>query len=238
MTICYIGTPVTPEPMLWTLAGRAFCLTYYNRRTFSLPKMQMLSSQMMIDWGGYPAWMAGEVLDFPYRSAYFAWVDPLLDDPNTWAVIPDIIGSGTQELDALILEWPHGRERGAPVYHLDAGMMQHPDRMLRLLDEFPRVCIGWEEKDLPILGEDHQRCMDHLWNEIAKRHKRTPVVHHFRGTQMAGERWPLASVDSTNIARNHHRPQNCAEDMANRADAANCPSVWTGREIIEPGQLF
>jgi hypothetical protein len=231
VTVCYIGTPVTPNSELLTLAGKAFCLTYYYRDKFSPPVMEGLASQLMLDWGGYPAWKAGVELDAAYRAGYYEWVDPLLDRPTTWAVICDVIGAGSQELDQLLKEWPHGRDRGAPVYHLDAQMMQPVDRMLRLLDEYPRVCIGWAEKDLPILGPDHQRCLDHLWNEIAKRHQRTPVVHHFRGTQLATHRWPFATLDSTDVARNHNRPQNTARAMADRWDAAQCPPRWLGRPV-------
>lgn len=183
----------------------------------------------MIDVGTYPAWMAGVELDAAYIAAYLEWVDPFLDRPTTWAVIPDPIGVGSQELDYHIKQWPHG-ERGAPVYHLDADFTQPIDRMLRLLDEWPRVCIGWAEKDLPILGVDHQRCLDTLWNAIAKRHRRTPSVHHFRGTQLITHRWPFATLDSTDVARNHHRPQNTPERMANRWEAGQCPARWTYRE--------
>jgi hypothetical protein len=213
-----------------TLAGKAFCLTYYYRSKFNLKTMEGLASQLMLDWGGYPAWRDGVELDADYRAGYFAWVDPLLDRPTTWAVIPDIIGAPSQILDSLLKEWPHGPERGAPVYHLDAEMMQPPERMLRLLDVYPRVCIGWAEKKLPILGSDHQRCLDKLWNEIAKRHRRTPVVHHFRGTQLVKHRWPFATLDSTDVARNHNRPQNTARAMADRWDAAQCPARWARRD--------
>lgn len=232
MTVCYIGTPITPKDVLLTLAGRAFCLCYYNRRTFSLPLMTSISSQTLYDWGGFNAWQAGIDLNEDYRKAYYEWLDPLLDDPQSWAVIPDEIGASTQILDPLIREWPHG-DKGAPVYHLDAQMMQSPERLLRLLDEYPRVCIGWAEKSLPIMGDDHRRCLDLIWNEVSKRHRRTPYLHHFRGTQMVMGPYPFASYDSTDIARNHHRPQNTAERMADRWDAAQSPPRWTRRKCLE-----
>lgn len=231
MTTCYLGTPITPAAELAKLAGRAFCLTYFYRSKFNLAYMEGHASLIMVDWGGYPAWRSGVELDAAYRAGYFAWVDPLLDRPTTWAVIPDVIGEASQVQDALLREWPHGRERGAPVYHLDAEFMQPPERMLRLLDEYPRVCIGWAEKKLPIAGDAHSRCQDILWNEITKRHQRTPVVHHFRGTQLSRHRWPYASLDGTDVAQNHHRPQNTAEKMADRWDAAQCPGRWEIRPL-------
>lgn len=236
MTTIYHGTPVTPKDVLLTLAGKAFCLCYFYRSRLNLQTMEGLSSLSMLDVGTYPAWQAGIELSDEYRAGYYAWCDPLLDRPTTWAVIPDPIGFGSQYLDMMLREWPHGRDRGAPVFHLDADFTQPVDRMLRLLDEYPRVCIGWAEKDLPILGNDHQRCQDVLWNEIAKRHKRTPVIHHFRGTQLVTHRWPYASLDSTDVARNHNRPQNTAEKMADRWDAAQCPARWELRPV--PQNLF
>lgn len=232
MTVIYHGTPITPEEVLTTLKGKAFCLTYYYRSKFNLANMLAIGSLIMVDWGIYPAWKAGVELGEDYRRAYYEWVDPILDSPCAWAVIPDLIGEPSQILDALIKEWPHG-DRGAPVFHFDAQMSHSPDRLLRLLDEWPRVCIGWAEKDLPILGDDHQRQLDRLWNEIEKRHgRRTPTVHHFRGTQLARQRWPFATLDSTDVARNHNRPQNTALDMADRWDAANCPPRWVQRELV------
>ena len=230
MTLCYIGTPVTPAEALLSLAGRAFCLCYYNRRTFNIETMRGIASQTLIDVGTYPAWKAGIDLDDKYCRSYLEWVDPLLDSPTTIAVIPDPIGMGTQILDAHIREWPFG-DRGSPVYHLDEDFTQPVERMLRLLDEWPRVCIGWAEKDLPIAGEAHAYCLDHLWNEISKRHKRTPDVLHFRGTQLVRHRWPFARLDGTDVARNHHRPQNTPVKMADRWDAGQCPDRWEYREL-------
>ena len=48
----------------------------------------------------------------------------------------------------------------------------------------------------------------------------------FRGMQLVRSRWPFASVDSTDVARNHNRPQNTPEAMAARWDAAQCPARW------------
>jgi hypothetical protein len=42
----------------------------------------------------------------------------------------------------------------------------------------------------------------------------------------SGERWPFASVDSTDIARNHNRDQNTARKMADRWDMVQCGSSW------------
>lgn len=237
MTVCYIGTPVTPNSELLTLAGRHFCLSYFNRAKFSLPVMEGIASGLMLDNGAFSAWRAGIEFTDEYWDGYHAWVDPLLDRPTTWAVIPDAILMGSQEQDRLVRRWPHGN-KGAPVFHLYEDFIQPVSRLLRLLDEWPRVCIGWAHppKTHPITGPAFGRAMDGVWNEIAKRHARTPNVHMFRGTQLTQHRWPFASVDSTDIATNHHRPGNTARAMADRWDAAQCPARWEYRHA--PADLF
>jgi len=43
--------------------------------------------------------------------------------------------------------------------------------------------------------------------------------------QLVKHGWPFASVDSTDIARNHNRPQNRIDHMAERWDRMQCPPV-------------
>lgn len=231
MTIAYHGTPITPNDVLLSLAGRCFCVSYFNRAKVSLPLMEGLASSLMLDNGAYSAWRANVELSDDYWEAYHAWCDPLLDRPTTWAVIPDVVGLPSQEQDRLLHRWPHG-QRGAPVFHLTEDFMPPLSRLLRLLDEWPRVCIGWahDPKTHPIGCPSFERSMTAAWNEIAQRHQRTPNVHMFRGMQLQQSIWPFASVDSTDVARNHNRPQNTARAMADRWDAAQCPPRWIARE--------
>lgn len=231
VTICYVGTPITPASELLSIAGRHFCVSYFYREKTNMRIMEGIASGLMLDSGAYSAWKKNVEFTDEYWDGYHAWCDPLLDRPTTWAVIPDQIGAPSQLLDALIKRWPHG-QKGAPVFHLFADFEHGAHRMLRLLDEWPRVCVGWAHPPSvhPIMSDAFQEAMDTLWNEIAKRHSRTPHIHMFRGTQLTLERWPFASVDSTDIATNHHRAWNTARAMADRWDAAQCPARWTHRE--------
>lgn len=232
MTLVYHGTPITPNAELLKLAGRCFCVSYFNRAKVSLPTMEGIASSLMLDNGAFSAWRKGVEMTDDYWRGYFDWCDPLLDRPTTWAVIPDAIAMPSQEQDRLLAMWPHG-QRGAPVFHLTEDFMPPVSRLLRLLDEWPRVCIGWAHppETHPIPGDAFERAMDLTWNEIARRHQRTPNVHMFRGTQLVRCRWPFASVDSTDVARNHNRPQNTALAMADRWDAAQCPARWEVRPL-------
>jgi hypothetical protein len=65
-----------------------------------------------------------------------------------------------------------------------------------------------------------------------KDYGRTPRVHMLRGMQLCKREWPFFSVDSTDIARNHNRPQNKPEDMARRWDSEQCPPTWISREEL------
>jgi hypothetical protein len=44
--------------------------------------------------------------------------------------------------------------------------------------------------------------------------------------QLSGRHYPFASVDSTDIAQNHNRPQNTPRGMADRWDAMQTPAKW------------
>ena len=175
----------------------------------------------MLDNGAFSKWKRGANTDWP---AYYHWCDHWLDHATTWAVIPDVIDAGTQEQDALIREWPHG-QRGAPVWHMDEPI----DRLLRLTDEWFRVCIGSTDEYSKVFSPAWLRRMDEAWNAIASRNARLPWVHMLRGMQLSGMQWPFASVDSTDIAQNHHLPHRTPKGMADRWDAMQTPRTWSVR---------
>lgn len=247
MTLHYHGTPITPTAQFLSMKGRCFCVSWF--RADQLDLVVTLASSLMLDNGAFSRYtalrrelekrrLAGEpmtddefydLLNTPVDwSGYYDWTDPLLDDPNTWAVIPDVIDAGAQEQDALLRQWPHGRERGAPVWHMDEPI----ERLLRLLDEYPRVCIGstgeywriWKDgAPGSVLDEAWESRMDETWEAVARRHKRTPNIHMLRGLAVLSQRWPFASGDATNVAQNHHRDQNTAEGLAMRIDSVQAP---------------
>ena len=124
----------------------------------------------------------------------------------------------------MIREWPHGT-RGAPVWHTGEPL----DRLWRLCDEWPRVCVGSTDEHWQVLGALWRRRMDEAFNGLAKRHLRIPWLHMLRGMQLAVEHYPFASLDSTDVARNHNRLGNTARAMADRWDAAQCQPRWEHR---------
>ena len=215
--IHYHGTPITPVETLLTLAGKCFCVSHAHPA--DVARVHSIGQSVLLDNGAFSKFKSGKPTDW---NAYYAWCDKWLDYPTTWAIIPDVIDEGSQAQDALIREWPHG-QRGAPVWHMDEPI----DRLLRLTDTWPRVCIGSTGEYWVVLSPAWERRMDDAWEEVAKRHKRLPWLHMLRGMQLSGKRWPFASVDSTDVAQNHHRPHNSAKAMAERWDALQCPAAVT-----------
>ena len=145
-----------------------------------------------------------------------------LDCPTTWAIIPDVIDAGEDAQDDLIAQWPHG-DRGTPVWHMNESV----ERLLRVIEAWPRVCLG-SAGEWPDVGTDswHRR-MTHVFNEVSKR-GRLPWLHGLR-MQGVGHLYPFASVDSADIARNNNRPQNTIRGMAARWDCVQPLFQWTAK---------
>ena len=223
--IHYHGTPITPVDVLYQLAGRSFCVSHADPR--QVRHAHEIGQSVMLDNGAFSAWRRGHATNWP---AYYAWVDPWLDCPTTWAIPPDVIDAPSQEQDALLNEWPHGKQRAAPVWHLDEPI----SRLCRLVDDgWGRVCMGSTAEYSVVLSEAWSARMDAAWSELSRVFGRTPAIHMLRGMQCSGRRWPFASVDSTDIAQNHHLPHQSARAMADRWDASQCPA----RYVPRPEQL-
>lgn len=215
--IHYHGTPISPVAKFYELAGAFFCVSYLEPR--DVKRCHDIGQGVMLDNGAFSAWTRQAETDWP---GFYAWCDPWLDCPTTWAVIPDIVQGSVEEQEALIAQWPFG-SRGSPVWH----MHEPIERLLALLDRWPRVCIGSSAQYADVMSDLWCRRMDETWNAVAQRHRRTPVTHMLRGMNCSGRRWPFASVDSTDIARHHNRQQNTPKKMKDRWDGMQTPLRWT-----------
>jgi len=223
VTIHYHGTPITPMEVLYTLHGRHFCVSHMAPG--DVKRCHDIGQGVMLDNGAFSKWKSGKGTDWP---SYYAWCDRWLEYPNTWAIPPDVINAPSQMQDALLNEWPHGKRQAAPVWHMDEPV----SRLLRLIDDgWSRVCIGSTDQYAVVLSEAWERCMDDAWDQIVITFGRTPPIHMLRGMQCSGLRWPFASVDSSDVAQNHNRPQNTALAMVNRWDALQCPGRWRVRQF-------
>lgn len=216
MTLHYHGTPITPMTALYELSGRCFCVSF--AAPADVKRCHSIGQSVMLDNGAFSKWKKDKATNWP---AYYEWADEWLTYPTTWAVIPDVIDGSEQEQDDLIDEWPFG-ERGAPVWHMNESL----DRLSRLCDAWPKVCIGSTSIYADVLSDPWQRRMDEAWDHITKYDGRIPWVHMLRGMDCCSRRWPFASVDSTDVARNHNRDQNTPRKLADRWDKMQCEAVW------------
>jgi hypothetical protein len=217
MTMHYHGTPITPLTALYEMSGRCFCVSF--AAPGDIKRVHQIGQAVMLDNGAFSQWKQGKPTNWP---KYYEWVEEWLAYPTTWAVIPDVIDGGAEVQDALLKDWPHG-QRGAPVWHMDEPV----ERLLRLCDEWAKVCIGSTSVYSEVMSDRWRARMDEAFDAVAKRHHFLPWIHMLRGMQCSGERWPLASVDSTDIARNHHLPHKSPRGMADRWDKMQCGATWS-----------
>lgn len=217
MTLHYHGLPLTPNVMLLDLTGENVCISYATRQKtqvdLSLRKMQ----SVMFDNGAFTAHRQGGRLD---PAAFYDWVEPMLGHPH-WAVVPDVINGDVDDQRNLTKTWPFPREFGAPVWHLHLPL----DYLFELIDEWPKVCLGSSKQFWDIRSPAWRARMDEVAEAVFKRRSRAPWLHGLRMMAQAGKHWPLASVDSVNVARNYKDREEMPGYMARRLNAANCSTL-------------
>lgn len=193
--IHYHGGPITPE----TCAHRV-----WNRRhafvSYAEPRQLTLAASICqsfaLDNGAFTFWKQGQQPDWP---GYYAWCEEWLSHPACdWAVIPDVIDGTEDENDTLVAQWPFGRQ-GVPVWHLN----ESTSRLVRLAAEWPRVALGsCAEWDVSAPS----RCLERLYDVLPAICRSGRPVTKLHGLRMLSPRIvtcvPLASADSTNVARN------------------------------------
>jgi hypothetical protein len=223
MTIHYHGTPLTPRDQLWLMAGKNFCVSYANPADADV--CLRIGQSVMWDNGAFSLFTKGKAVDW---TGYYRWLENRLGHPH-WAVIPDVIDGDVEANAHLVREWPHRKELGAPVWH----MAEPLETLLDFAQEFPKVCFGSSGAYWQVGSEAWCRRCDEAFNALAKNGP-IPWIHMLRGMAVAGKRWPFASVDSVNVARNFKDTNSCPEAMARVIDAVQCPIKWkTQPEQIE-----
>jgi len=214
----YHGTPISPRRVLMELAGRNFCVSFAHPADALC--CHQIGQSVMLDNGAFSLWTKGKEVDW---RRYYAWAERWLEYQTTWAVIPDVIDGDEEDNNRLIDYCPLPIHQSAPVWHLH----ESTDRILHFLDlGYTRICFGSS-------GEYREVGTDRWHHRITQAFNRLscegpiPWVHMLRGMSLSGAHYPFASVDSTDVGRNHNRKQNTAIAMANRWDALQCPAGWT-----------
>lgn len=221
--IHYHGTPLTPRNELQKMGGKHFCVPFSDARDadWCLANAQ----SVMWDNGAFSIWKRGITIDW---NKLYEWLASRLGQPH-WAVVPDVINGTVEENLELIKQWPFHKNVSAVVWHLNEGL----DHLLRLIDlGFSKICFGSTEEYDPVGGQAWERLMDFIFNALEQRGLIGPIwIHALRGLWLAGDIYPFASGDSTNIARNFKNTNRyvCPERMARRIDAIQCPISWAPR---------
>lgn len=213
MTIHYHGLPLTPEVMLLDLAGKHVCISFATKRDSQVETCLRLMQSIMFDCGAFTIHQQGGELDI---AAYYDWLRPMLRHPH-WAVVPDVIGGSVVDQKEMVLTWPFPAALGAPVWHLGLPT----DYLIELATAWPRVCFGSSEDYWQVGSPAWRGRMHEAFAAMADAGLH-PHIHGLRMMNEAG-RWPLASVDSVNVARNYKDREDMPGRMADRLDRVNAP---------------
>jgi len=222
--IHYHCADIHPLTKFLGLEGRHLLVSHaYPRR---VKEAHRIGQSVLLDNGAFSVWRSSAIANW---DAYYEWCDQWFHAPTTWAIIPDVIDAGPEAQDNLLAQWPHG-ERGAPVWHTDEPL----DRLLRLVADWPRVCVGSSSKHQ--IGTDNwRRIIDKAFNALSRRNARLAWLHGLRMQSVSSE-YPFGSVDSADVARNNNRKQNSVKSLCERWDKIQ-PPVWVQRpeqrELLE-----
>lgn len=212
MTIHYHGLPLTPEVMLFDLAGKHVCISYATKRDPQVNTALRLMQSIMFDNGAFSIHQQGGGLDI---NAYYDWLRPMLRQPH-WAVVPDVIGGTVEQQREMIATWPFPKALGAPVWHLALPL----DYLAELADQWPRICLGSSQQYWKV-GSSRWRARMQEAERILR--DSSCHIHGLRMMHEAGKWHFLASVDSVNVARNYKDREDMPGRMADRIDRVNAP---------------
>ncbi|MDX0230312.1 hypothetical protein GOC14_07090 [Sinorhizobium meliloti] len=223
--IHYHGTPITPRSEMMKMAGKCFCVSFASPQDADWCLAH--GQSVLWDSGAFQAFRTMVEVDW---NSYYKWLEPRLGHPH-FAVIPDVIGGDVASQCELVADWPFDRTLGAPVWHMGLPITY----LLELADQWPRICFGSSAAYWQVGSERWERRCDSAFNALEK-HGLRPWVHMLRGLDLCGDRWPFASADSVNVARNFKRNAICPERMARRIDAVQSPIHW--RIAAEQEDMF
>jgi hypothetical protein len=153
----------------------------------------------VLDNGAFSAWRSGKPITdwLPFR----AWIDEWSRHPSCdWFLIPDVIDGNEKDNDQLISEF-QDVPLGVPIWHMHESL----DRIDRLIDlGYQRLALGSSGQYAKVGNEQWWKRMSEAMTVLCDERGRPKVKLH--GLRMLDPkifgRLPLASADSTNVARN------------------------------------
>lgn len=236
--IHYHGTPLTPSAdMAKAFSGRHAFVSYAHAQQLEVA-LEVCQS-VALDNGAFSAWRSGESYDFAGFAEWAArWVrHPCVD----WCVIPDVIDGSEADNDALLADWSLDRSVSVPVYHMHESI----DRLCRLAADYPRVALGSSGEYATVGTQAWWERMGEMLDAVCDA-EGVPLVK-LHGLRMLDpevfSKLPLASADSTNVARNvgidsawrgTYQPNSRAMRaliLMERIEAMNAASRWCRQSI-------
>lgn len=195
--IHYHGTPMTPEAdMVKAFACRHAMVSYADPR--QVTTAAEICQSITLDNGAFSAWKQGAPFDV---AGFSIWAEEWVKHPAVdWCVIPDVIDGNEADNDALLRDWLLPDHVSVPVYHM------HEDigRLVRLAERYPRVALGSSGQFATVGTEEWWLRMADMMDAICDEQGRPRCRLH--GLRMLDpgvfSKIPLASADSTNVARN------------------------------------
>lgn len=195
--IHYHGGPITPDTCAiraWT--GRHACISFAAAQ--QLPLAAQFCQSFMIDNGAFTFWRTGNEVRW---DDYYVWLEQWINHPGLdFAIVPDVIDGTEGENDALIDACPISLYKLSVVWHINESIQ----RLKRLADCFPRVCIGSSgEYDVTKPDAYLKRMHEAISAVLDKNGYPITRLHGLRCLNPELFRYlPLSSADSTMVARN------------------------------------
>ncbi|EBF8503662.1 hypothetical protein FGZ68_04200 [Salmonella enterica subsp. enterica] len=197
--IHYHGGPITPDTCaMKAWKGRHAFISFAHSGQINLASEYCQS--FALDNGAFTAWKAAGKNKIDW-SDYYEFVARWKNHPGfDFAIIPDVIDGGEEENEALLDEWPHGDFFGVPVWHMN----ESDERFIRLCNEYPRVAIGsCGDYDVKRPNLAVARMKDLIRHVVDAHSQPVTKLHGLRMLNpLIFTKLPLASADSTNVARN------------------------------------
>jgi hypothetical protein len=238
--IHYHGLPISGAQTVATAAiggGHGFV-------TFATPQplghAVEVCQSFAIDNGAFSAWQSGNpITDW---GPFYEWAQMCQRIPSCdFAVIPDVIDGTELDNDYLLWECPLPKWFGAPVWHMHESL----DRLERLMNDYPRICLGSSGQYATVGNELWWQRIDEAMKVICDSDGRPMCKLH--GLRMLNPkvftRLPFSSADSTSIARsvgidkkwangNYLPPtkESRAQVMRARIEVHNAPSHYLFKE--------
>lgn len=196
--IPYHGTPLTPESAAASVyAGRHAMVSFAHPEQMGL--LVEVCQSVAADNGAFSKWRAGEAVED--WEPFYEWIETWLMHPAfDWFLIPDVIDGGEDDNDLLIEGCPYDASFAVPVWHLHESL----ERLDRLCHCNLRIALGSSGQYGQLKTPAWWRRMEEAMEVLCGPGGRPRVKIH--GLRMLDvdvfTRFPFASADSTNVARN------------------------------------